>query len=200
MNSAKIYYSINKKLKEGDHNTFIKIYLDNNKLLYNYIKKYIIEEYIIDDIIHDSFVLLWNARERINTHYKVENYLFKIVKNSIFKHYKEKIKKDYVQKNMQDSFINSYNNSPEQVLEHLEFDKIYKLAIDQLPPQRKRIFKLSREDGLSYNEIAKILNISPNTVKEHMSLAMKTIKLYLTKEHDLVLGYIAISLLYNNSF
>ena len=68
-----------------------------------------------------------------------------------------------------------------------EYATIYNLAVEILPPQRKRIFRMSREEGLSYKEIAGNLEISTQTVKEHMSLAMKTIKDYIAKEHDILL-------------
>ena len=76
-----------------------------------------------------------------------------------------------------------------------ELDEIYGLAIDKLPSQRKRIFRMCREQGLSHKEIAQHLNISPNTVKEHMSLAMRTIKEYLAKDHDLIFAVLILSFL-----
>ena len=195
MDATKVYYTINHKLREGCHEAFMEIYNKNNRLMYNYIRKYVSDSNTIDDIIHNSFLNLWNAKERISVYHKVENYLFRITRNEIYKYYRERLRKLSIEEEIQKSKTESYVVEGEDCLANLEYEKIYRLAIMQLPPQRQKIFKLSREEGLSYQEIAERLDISPNTVKEHMSLAMKTIRTYLVKEHDIALGIIILSLL-----
>ncbi|MGK4568548.1 sigma-70 family RNA polymerase sigma factor [Flavobacterium sp. 3HN19-14] len=57
--------------------------------------------------------------------------------------------------------------------------KLRKLAINQLPPKRKKIFKMSRKQGKTYEEISRELGISINTVKSQMSKALESLRLYL---------------------
>jgi RNA polymerase sigma-70 factor (ECF subfamily) len=69
-----------------------------------------------------------------------------------------------------------------------EYQQILADAIEQLPPRRKQIFNMSRVDQLSHKEIAVQLNISVNTVQEHISESLHFIKKYFLKRTDLTLG------------
>jgi len=189
LKTNKVQQEINIRLRSGDHQAFVEIYDANAKVLYHFVKKYIQNNAVIDDIIHDSFLLLWKSRDRIKVAHPVSHYLFRITRNQVFKELKKQIRTAEVfplsTTPLFDEACKSY--TAEESLIDKEYDSIYELAINRLPPQRKRIFKMSREEGLSYKEIAGDLEISSQTVKEHMSLAMKSIKDYIAKEHHILL-------------
>ncbi|NGM63121.1 RNA polymerase sigma-70 factor [Sphingobacterium sp. SGG-5] len=188
-------YWINIRLRDGDHKAFLEIYNRHGKTLYYFAKKFIQDTDVIDDIVHDSFLNLWNARHRIKSEYPIENYLFRIVRNLVFKHLKSQLKSHEALvelKHFEEKRI--VQQSAEQTVIEEEYDGIYELAIERLPPQRKKIFMMCREEGLSHKEIAQFLNISPNTVKEHMSLAMKTIQDYIAKDHGVILSLVFVLL------
>lgn len=189
MSSPTEVYLVNIRLKEGDHAAFLEIYNRFNKRLYHFVRKFVADSHIVDDILHDAFLNLWNARHRIKENYPIESYLFRITRNLVFKHLRSHLRSAEAmielayfeeKKNVQDTVYHTVVDR--------EYKKIYELAVDRLPPQRKKIFIMSREEGLSHKEIAQFLGISSNTVKEHMSLAMKTIKDYITKDHGVVLS------------
>lgn len=180
---------LNIRLREGDHEAFYEVYGRFNKSLYHFSRKFIQDEDLIEDIIHDAFLNLWNARERINDAYRIESYLFRITRNLIYKHLRAMLRAAELVSEL--SYVGeckALQASPEHAVLTNEYDNIYELAVERLPPQRKRIFVLSREKGLSHKEIAQFLQISPNTVKEHMSLAIKSIRDYIAKEHDVILN------------
>jgi len=186
-------YNLNSRFKNSDHDAFVIIYNSMAKEMYYFVKKYIKDEAICDDIIHDSFLNLWNARERIKTTHPIRHYLFRITRNLIYKEIKKQISASILLK--MDSEIYEQIDGGECVERKIldkEYANIYNLAINTLPPQRKRIFRMSREEGLTYKEIAGNLEISTQTVKEHMALAMKSIKDYIAKEHDILLKTILI--------
>jgi len=190
--------SLNSRLKNSDHDAFVFIYNSLAKELYYFVKKYIKDEAICDDIIHDSFLNLWNARERIQTTHPIRHYLFRITRNLVYKEIKKQISAsilltvDVVEHEKIEG-----GECVERTILDKEYANIYNLAINTLPPQRKRIFRMSREEGLTYKEIAGNLEISTQTVKEHMSLAMKSIKDYIAKEHDILLKTIFILVFFN---
>src|SRR5690606_1567472 len=189
-------YWINIRLRDGDHKAFLEIYNRHSKTLYHFARKFIQDTDVIDDIIHDSFLNLWNARHRIKSEYPIENYLFRIVRNLVFKHLKSQLRSAEAMvelKYFEEERLVA--RSAEQAVIEEEYEDIYELAIDRLPPQRKKIFMMCREEGLSHKEIAQFLNISPNTVKEHMSLAMKTIQDYIAKDHGVILSLLFVLLL-----
>lgn len=182
-------------LKEGDHKAFMQLYDHYVDGLFNFIKKYISDDEVAEDIIHDSFYNLWKYRHNIKQDRSIHGYLYRIVRNEVYKAIRAQIQ--------QKSMLSLYTEKKRGVVEgsahewvvERELDEIYGLAVDTLPPQRKRIFRMCREEGLSHKEIAQHLNISPNTVKEHMSLAMRTIKEYLAKDHDVIFVVLILSLL-----
>ena len=187
---------LNLRLKNGESDAFEVIYNRYVKELYYFTNRYIQDSSLCDDIIHDSFLSLWNARERIRNSHPVKNYLFRITRNLIFKELKNQVNTSQIFKGV-DSYETlevKSGNSVEDSFADKEYSYIYNLAVDTLPPQRQRIFRMSREEGLNYKEIAGNLEISTNTVKEHMSLAMKSIKDYIAKEHDIILKGILVAI------
>ena len=68
---------------------------------------------------------------------------------------------------------------------YTEYQMILQNAISQLPPQRQKIFNMSRIESMSHKEIAAELGISVNTVQEHISEALKFIKVYFSKHADI---------------
>ena len=73
-------------------------------------------------------------------------------------------------------------------LQWKQYQESLAAAIDQLPPQRQKVFKLCREQSRTYDEVAAELGISRNTVKEHMVLAVKAIREYFKRHSDTLLS------------
>ena len=73
-----------------------------------------------------------------------------------------------------DHLLNSVR-SPEYEYVHNEFYEILRNAIESLPPKRKLVFKMIKEEGLKYHDVARILDLSVKTVETHMGLALKTV-------------------------
>jgi len=76
-----------------------------------------------------------------------------------------------------------------------ELGRLYAEAIQKLPPQKRAIYTLHRNEGLSYEEIAIQLGLSKNTVRNHMSAAIHSVQDYVSTHHDLAVLVIAICLL-----
>lgn len=173
-------------LREGNHAAFMRLYDQYVDGLFNFIKKYIADDEVVEDIIHDSFYNLWKYRHNIKQDHPIRNYLYRIARNEVYKEIRKQVQQKTTLNLYAERKRGMVEESVDQWVVGNELDEIYALAIDKLPPQRKRIFRMCREQGLSHKEIAQHLNISPNTVKEHMSLAMRTIKEYITKDHDVI--------------
>lgn len=194
--SCNEFFLINSRLRDSDHDAFLEVYDGHAKALYHFVRKFIYDTATIDDIVHDSFLQLWNARERIRPNFPIQNYLYKIARNLVYKKLKAHLKFLEIQGEL--AYIAENRNiqySVEDTFIDAEYRDIYQSAVEQLPSQRRRIFKMSRQDGLSHKEIAERLNISVNTVKEHMSLAMRSIQEYIAREHDIILKVLVFYLL-----
>ncbi len=130
---------------------------------------------LAEEVVSDVFVKIWKNRNRILEVDNINTYMFTSVRNQSYS-YLKKQKLDVVpfDKLPEYSFINKSN--PESEL--LDKELILKMqeAIQKLPPKCQMIFHLSRDEGFTYEEVAKILEISKSTVKNQMTIALKKIK------------------------
>jgi RNA polymerase sigma-70 factor (ECF subfamily) len=79
-------------------------------------------------------------------------------------------------------------------VESRQYEQLLQKAIDSLPPQRREAFILCRQQGKSYEEAAALMNISRNTFKQHLSLAVKSIRDYLLENGSISLLVLLVSL------
>ncbi|NQU51094.1 MAG: RNA polymerase sigma-70 factor [Bacteroidetes bacterium] len=127
-----------------------------------------------EEIVQDFFVKLWEKRHQLSIETSVKNYLFRSIKNhclNLIQHNKTKLR------HAQSILSDAKNNQPKED-GFIEIDLAEKIetSIQSLPEKRREIFRLSREEGLKYREIAKKLNISIKTVETQMSLAIRTLR------------------------
>lgn len=136
-------------------------------------------ELVAEEIVLDVFLKLWEQRKTSDTIINIETYLFISVRNKSINALKKEQK--FHLDLLEDSHIQlaDYKPSAESdLIEHELFDSLNDI-VSQLPPKCKIIFKLMREDGLSRNEVAQILNISAKTVDNQVAIAVKKIALQL---------------------
>lgn len=152
------------KLTESDSSAFESVFREYYPGLCLYAKKIVGEIETAEEIIQDVFLNLWEKRKNPGIHTSLKSYLFKAVHN----HALNWIKHKQVERKYQDYYSNLYKgfsyNKGETNPEPFVKDKIRE-SIEKLPDQCRKIFILSRVDGLRHKEIAVKLNISPKTVE-----------------------------------
>jgi RNA polymerase sigma-70 factor (ECF subfamily) len=130
------------------------------------------------DIIQEVFLKLWEHRSSIHSIENIEAWLCRLTENKVI---------DFLRKAAADGRLKEtlWNKLPNPEIEHTvevkEYDHIIQKAIDQLPPQRKLIYYLNREEGLNYQQIANELHISRHTFKNQLSNALQSIRRFLTQ-------------------
>lgn len=132
------------------------------------------DEISAEEIVQDFFVKLWEKRKQLTIETSVKSYLFQSIKNlclNFIQHNKTKLR--YAQSVL--SNLENIQNDEDYFTEIYLAEKIEE-SILSLPEKRKEIFRMSREDGLKYREIAEKLNISIKTVETQMGLAIKTLR------------------------
>ncbi|UII77661.1 RNA polymerase sigma-70 factor [Flagellimonas sp. HMM57] len=125
-----------------------------------------------EDLVQNVFVKLWINRKKINPKYAIKNFLYKSVYNEFIDDYRKNKPVIYLEK--------KYLEAIDLVVENDErnFDELIKLVhkeIENLPKKCKRIFLLSKKEGLTHLEISELLGVSVKTVEGHMSRAFKTL-------------------------
>ncbi|GGB12143.1 RNA polymerase sigma factor [Puia dinghuensis] len=169
----------------GDQAAFRQIYAHFFKRLYQFAFAMIKTRESAEEIVEDVFVRIWQRREEISSIRNLRVYLYTATKNAALNYLSRKARQ-----NITEPFdhitidLNGSNGTPEQLLITAETYRKIQTAIEALPPRCKMIFKLVREDGLKYREIAEILNISTNTIDVQMAIAVKRISLAIAAEFD----------------
>ncbi|TCC88355.1 RNA polymerase sigma-70 factor [Pedobacter hiemivivus] len=180
------------KLRNGDELAFAQIYNQYRSKMYLYAYNLCKSSETAEEIVQEVFIRLWQKKEQINTDLNFSAYLKKITLNHVLNH----LKKVAREKSLQDEifhYIETIRNTTEDNLLEKELLKTYDEAIENLPPQKKIIYQMSRNEEMSHDEIAEKLNISKNTVKNHMVEATKFIRSYVNKHGSIVCFIIASS-------
>ncbi len=162
------------KIKRSDKKAFEALFHRYYRPLCLYALQYVKAKVEAGEIVQDLFVKLWEKRNKLEIKTSLKNYLFTAVKNqciNLIEH--NKIKAQYNQNIRKE---NIKNEPGQTIFIEPDLQKKIEEAILSLPEKRQEIFRLSREYGLKYREIADKLNISVKTVETQMGLAIKTLR------------------------
>ncbi|MCG6190758.1 RNA polymerase sigma-70 factor [Maribellus maritimus] len=178
-----------KKIQTGDQKAFEMLFHKYYGNLCLYATKILNNNEAAEEVVQDFFVKFWGKREQINIDTSIKNYVFRSIRNLCLNHIKHNdVKENYIKNSEND--IQSNIDFEEHFI---EVDLVQKIeeSINSLPEKRREIFRLSREEGLKYREIAEKLNISIKTVEAQMSLAIKNLREKLKDyKHFLMLFFI----------
>lgn len=160
-------------IQKGDEKAFEQLFTCYYAHLCVFASKIIEDEIAAEEIVQDFFVKFWEKRNQLSIETSLKNYLFRSVKNlclNFIKHNKVKIQ--YAQHIIAETEKNNFRDN------FIEVDLAKKIeeSIQSLPTKRQEIFRMSREDGLKYREIAEQLQISIKTVEAQMGLAIKNLR------------------------
>lgn len=164
------------EISKGNENAFAQIYHHFYRRLLAFANTILHSAILSEEVIEDVFIKLWRRRQNLSGINNLSVYLYVAAKNTALNAIAGKAK-ELVTKPF-DSIDFDFNHDsldPYQLLITQEMMQRMRKAIDQLPPRCKMIFKLVREDGLKYKEVAVILNISVNTIDAQMAIAVKRI-------------------------
>lgn len=162
-----------KELRDGDHKAFEKIFITYFKRVKLFICGIIKSEAEAEELAQDVFVRLWTNREAINTNNPIGAYLYTIAKNCAFNYLKHKqVEQTYLGYNPFDNKV----PTPEEELYAHEMSLLVEMIVNEMPIQRRRIYILSREKGMSNRDIAEKLGISKKTVENQLSLALQKLR------------------------
>lgn len=180
------------RLQQGDTGAYIALYDQYYPSLYTYILHFINIPELAEDALQEVFIKIWEIRERINPELSFSGYLYRITRNHVFKLLK-KISADAALRLQVMQELQQQTEDADTALLWKQYESLLHQAIAQLPPQRQKVFRLCREESKSYEEVAVELGISRNTVKEHMVLAMKSIKFFFYTNTDGILPLLLVS-------
>lgn len=163
------------QIKKGNHKAYESLFHEHFKVLVVFAKKYLNDLDVAQDITQEVFVQLYEKRESLNIHTSLKGYLYTAVKNRCLDYIKTtKIHSEHKGIIKEQLQLQPFDET--DFIEEAELqEKIYKAILD-LPEQNQKIFKLSRLEGKSNQEIANELGLSKRTVETHISNALKKLR------------------------
>jgi RNA polymerase sigma-70 factor (ECF subfamily) len=166
-----------KMIAAGDERAFRQLFDLYKERFYAVALKMTGCDEVTKDIVQDTFMNIWNKRESLADIENPSAYFFTAVYRRVYHHYR---KVAHEKKLLEEAspIHASVNTTEEMVLAH-ESNELISEAFEKLPPQQKLVFRLSRQEGLSREDVALRLHISPNTVKNHLAEALKFIRAFL---------------------
>lgn len=164
---------------QDDIKAFEQLFYALNKPLIKFCMLYVHQKEVAEDIVSELFTKCWQNRQKLTGILNPATYLYIAVKNQSLNYIKKYSNIHLVQIDDTDevALVNTYN--PQKELEKKEL--IFKLdkAIAALPQQCRIVFRLIKEDGMKYKEVAEVLDISPRTVQTQLFRALKKLSLVL---------------------
>ena len=176
-----------KCLKESDKHAFTEIYNRYHKDIYRYLLSIVKLEEQAEDLLHEVYIKLWESRETIFIKGSFKSYLFRISHNKAIDALRKMVKDRKLQAAILRTFEKPDTFSYHSLEELHHYDSLIEKSLDELSPQRRRVYELCRLKGKTYKEAASELGIAPSTVKEHMTKALSTLRRVIQNRNELIL-------------
>ena len=159
------------RIAAGDNEAFKTLFEMFYPKVKIFLVKFLKDENTAEDISQDIFVKIWTFREALPDIRSFNTYLYRMTRNAALNHLRGNHSKIDISKMsvLDDKDIEAEYHTKEKEL-------LIRLTVEQMPPQRRRIFRMSREQGLSNDDIALKLGISKKTVENNITLALKDLR------------------------
>ncbi|WP_298652723.1 RNA polymerase sigma-70 factor [uncultured Proteiniphilum sp.] len=160
-------------LAEGDHRSYELLFLAYHPKVYHFLYGFIKNEEEAYDMAQEIFYKVWVNRKTMGEIKSFKAYLFTMARHMIYNYYEHTLVKE---KYTLSRLAQSETYEPEQDMFAKDLALLIDLVVSQMPEQRQRIFKMSRKEGFSSDEIASRLNIHKRTVENHISKALSDLR------------------------
>ncbi|MGD8780043.1 MAG: RNA polymerase sigma-70 factor [Ignavibacteria bacterium] len=163
------------KTKAGDKTSYKVLFEKYYPALVRFVYLYVKDEDIAEELVQEFFVQFWIKREQIKINTSVKSYFYKALRNRALNYKRDE--KDDLSINSDLHLIDDVQSK--QYNDQLDLQLLeaqVKSAVDSLPEKCKKIFRLSRENNLTYKEIAERMNISQKTVEAQVGIALKKLR------------------------
>jgi len=168
---------------ESDQRAFSELFARHKAKLYDYLFVVTKSEEIAKELLLDTFMKIWLGRELAPQIRHVDAFLQKVAYNKALNFLTTAARRKQLQQLVAYELSrNEQNNETENILAEKEYQRLLQQALQLLSPQKRLIFSLSREQGLTHDQIAEELQLSRQTVKNHITEALKSIREFLAAQ------------------
>lgn len=159
---------------------FKQVFDQYHQKLYFFILQKTKSEYIAEEVVQMAFTKLWQSRHTLQEEYTLSTQLFRIATTILIDFLRKYQHKDAITGSLEVIDMERGVDSTNEKMQEAELQKCISVAVNDLPPVRKLVYEMSREQGMTYREIAATLSVSSKTVETHIYKALKQIKKHLS--------------------
>lgn len=179
-----------RELKKGSYKAFTQIYEAYVCKLYGFVLKQLKNRTLTQDIVQDTFLRLWNNRDQLNYFGNLQAFLFTIAKHQVIDHFRKQANDLQFEEFMELHAHRMEDVSPEDILLYDEFVRQLALSKKTLSQRECEVYELSREKSIPIKQIASQLGLSEQTVKNHLTAALKKLRKELMKYNLLFIFFL----------
>lgn len=175
------------EIAAGDEKAFRQLFNKYHQRVGSHIVQITNSQQLAEEVVQDVFLKLWLNRSTIEEVKNIDAYLFVLAKNHALNYLKKLNQelKQQMQWKREQSSASAVENQ-QDTFYYRQLDE----AIDQLPPQQKKVYLLSRHQRLKYAEIAQELNLSRETVKSYLQIATASITDYMSQHSHGIISFL----------
>lgn len=156
----------------GEHNAFRALFIKYYPKVNYFITHFIKSEEVAEELSQDIFLKIWENRARLSNIQSLSSYLYRMAKHALINYLEHK----YIEESYLATLHQPLSSGIEEELDAKELEFLVQLVVDRMPEQRRKIYKMSREEHIRNGEIASLLGITEKTVNNQLSLALKEIR------------------------
>ncbi|WP_162817830.1 sigma-70 family RNA polymerase sigma factor [Niabella yanshanensis] len=163
-------------IRNGDRFVFQQVFNQYHEKLYFFVFSKTRSAFLAEETVQITFIKLWNYRESLNEAFTISTQIYRIASTTLIDLLRQQNNSAVFIKELEQQGAGSFSNNTTERIETGEIQTVLSQTLESMPPVRKRVFEMSRIEGLSHNEIAAILLISKKTVEGHITKALKQLK------------------------
>ena len=172
-----------KEMQQGSEEAFTALYNHYGPRLYLNILRMIKDDLQTGEIVQELFTRIWQKRTSKGISENFEGYVYRVAQNLVYDFFR-KLKRDHQLLVRFKALAEENYEYIEEGLQQKEHSRFLHKAIEQLPPQQRKVYELVKVEGCTYKKTAEIMGISPLTVKEYLVALNKSIRNYILTHTD----------------
>lgn len=178
LSSQELLYHQSKVAYYRDEQSYKRLFLYFHPILYRFSFNILKDRSVSEEVVSDMMLKVWEMGNKLSQIQHLNIFLITSVKNACFTYLSSKKHQQSLNESVDNEDINIFNeDTPEQLYIYSEVTKRVNVVISSLPMKCQMVFRLIKEEGLSYKEVSKVLEISQNTIETHMKIALRKIRM-----------------------
>jgi RNA polymerase sigma-70 factor (ECF subfamily) len=165
--------------KEGNANAFHAVYKMHYRALYNFVKQLTDDTLEAEDIVAETFVKLWNIKDRFETDNNIKAFLYITARNASLNYLR--YRKNQVANKKEFVYLHSETFEPNEVPVKLQLLELIQHTLEELPVRQQQIMRMILFEGLNDKEVAERLNKNPKTVRNLKAEAVNRLRVTLDR-------------------